>query len=346
MHTGRPMLLFASLCLVINGCAAQSSGQSAPTDPGATQTAISTGNVEPTGTPAATPMVLADGAALIEGIALPALLLPGDNLMWVAESTRILGIDPVTDVATVVVSGLPPGHHPTVGANGSIWSIHSESARATEYDAATGEKLTTLPLGEYPLEPLVAFGSVWVPNHHAGTLTRIDLETSSVAATITIGEPGPGGPTFIAAGGGLLWAVPGQERPVVGIDPATNEIVRTVPGCADGVGYAFDRLWLRQCNKPSIAVRDPETGDLLGTVEIDVLSWPVAFGGRVWWPLRYSATGTTTLVGVDPDTLAVSAEYVAPAEAESFAAGLGSFWLGGTDGTGIVRVPFSALPSR
>ncbi len=51
------------------------------------------------------------------------------------------------------------------------------------------------------------------------------------------------------------------------------------------------------------------------------------------------------MVGVDPRTLTVTAEYVAPVEAETFAAGFDSFWIGAPTGIEVVRVPFTALPA-
>ena len=343
MKTFRTVLVAASLSMALGGCAGAPLGQA--TAPAATPgVSKATDGVGPTQKPAPSAKTLPEGTTVIGSVALPALLLPGDDAIWAAESTRILRLDPETDRASVVVSGLAAGHHATVGVGDAIWSVDTEAATVTEYDAITGKLRTTLPVGKEPLEPVVAFGSLWVPNHHDGTLTRIDLETSSIAATIEIGEAGRGGPSFMAAGAGLLWAVPGRGAPLVGVNPDTNKVVTRMPGCASGVGYAFDVLWLRDCEETAVEVRDPRNGDLLATVYVDVLSWPVEAQGKVWWPLRDGSPGTTTLVGVDPRTFAVTAEYVAMGSAESFAAGLDSFWFAGATGSEVVRVRFSALP--
>jgi hypothetical protein len=277
----------------------------------------------------------------IKGGALPAILLPGDDTIWAAGSMEILKIDPRTNVATTIVRDLPAGHHSTVGIGDSIWTVHDELGTVSEYDAATGRELTKIELNDGLAEPIVAFGSLWVPNYARGTVVRIDAKSRAVVATFEVGPS----LTTMAPGGGMVWLVNPNARPAVrGIDPATNRVVRTIPDCADGVGYAFDRLWLRNCDEPAISVRDPATGELLGTVPIDVLATSVEARGRVWWPLRDSAPGTTTLVGVDPRTLTVTAEYIAPVEAESLTAGFDSFWIGAPTGTEVVRIPFAALP--
>lgn len=281
----------------------------------------------------------------ITGAALPAILLPGQDTIWASGSTEILRIDPKTNVATTIIRDLPPGHHSTVGLGDSIWTVHDELGTVTEYDAATGQELTTIQLNAGLAEPLAAYGSVWIPNYAEGAVVRIDAATGAIVATIEVATSNVGIPTIMASGGGLVWLANGGAGAVLGIDPADSRVARTIPVCADGVAYGFNRLWLRACGNATLAVHDAATVELVGTVEVDVLALGVEARDRMWWPLRDGPAGSTTLVGVDPLTLAVTAEYVAPVEAETMTAGVDSFWFGAATGTEVVRIPFALLPA-
>ena len=60
-----------------------------------------------------------------------------------------------------------------------------------------------------------------------GTVSRIDLKTRKVTATIEVGVPGTGGE--LAFGAGHVWATVFQI-PLSEIDPATNQVVRVGHG--------------------------------------------------------------------------------------------------------------------
>jgi YVTN family beta-propeller protein len=75
--------------------------------------------------------------------------------------------------------------------------------------------------GRAPLSLAVGAGSLWVANHDAHTITRIDLATNQVLANITV----PSEPHRIAYGEGAVWVANWHVNSVTRIDPQTNEIV-------------------------------------------------------------------------------------------------------------------------
>jgi YVTN family beta-propeller protein len=93
-------------------------------------------------------------------------------------------------------------------------------------DPGNGRLVTTVPVGVRPGEPVVARGSVWVPNLDDDTVTRIDVATRRVAG----GALSPGGPvTGIAAGAGSVWVGDASDGVARRVDPAIGVVTVTTP---------------------------------------------------------------------------------------------------------------------
>jgi YVTN family beta-propeller protein len=136
-----------------------------------------------------------------------------------------------------------------VGA-GSIWIASSVDDTVLRFDRQRG-KLAGSPirvnseLGTRAAAPAaVAYGydAVWVANALANTVTRIEPDTNSVAATMRVGLR----PTAIAVGEGGIWVLNSGDGTVSHIDPEKNKVVartsvgRSVTGIAAGAG----RVWV------------------------------------------------------------------------------------------------------
>jgi YVTN family beta-propeller protein len=67
----------------------------------------------------------------------------------------------------------------------------------------------------------VGDGSVWVANHDAHTVTRIDADSSQVLANINV----PSEPHRITFGEGSVWVSNWHENSVSRIDPKTNQLL-------------------------------------------------------------------------------------------------------------------------
>jgi YVTN family beta-propeller protein len=75
--------------------------------------------------------------------------------------------------------------------------------------------------GRAPLSLAIGEGSMWVANHDAHTITRIDLATNQVVANITV----PSEPHRVTYGEGAVWVANFHVNSVTRIDPQTNQIV-------------------------------------------------------------------------------------------------------------------------
>jgi YVTN family beta-propeller protein len=103
-----------------------------------------------------------------------------------------------------------------------------------------------------------------VPNCGDKTITRLDLKTGGVTATI----PCPIGNSegSIAAGGGSVWIVTDARGTLARIDPATNTIVAEVyvaPG-SYGLTYGEDALWVTSGERNIVSRVDPHTNLVVG----------------------------------------------------------------------------------
>jgi hypothetical protein len=82
-------------------------------------------------------------------------------------------------------------------------------------------------------DPLLAFDSIWLIDGTAtGTLSRWDLATRQILATIKVGDPflSPyGDPVAAVATSEAVWATSVATHEVVRIDPASNQISERIP---------------------------------------------------------------------------------------------------------------------
>ena len=69
-----------------------------------------------------------------------------------------------------------------------------------------------------------AFGSVWVANGPAHTVTRLDPRTNAVIASIPTPDPA----SVIAVGAGAIWLTSFPGNTLSRIDPVHNRVTRTI----------------------------------------------------------------------------------------------------------------------
>jgi YVTN family beta-propeller protein len=158
----------------------------------------------------------------------------GEGALWVTtvgwgdlgvpnDTDAVSRIDPESGevVARIKVSRGPLSLAVTPG---TIWVVNFGAAghAVTRIDAKTnqivGEPIMT---GDAPISLAVGDGSVWVANHDSGSVTRIDITTHKVVATI----PVPDAPHRIAYGAGAVWVANWHVNSVSRIDPKANQVV-------------------------------------------------------------------------------------------------------------------------
>ena len=294
-------------------------------------------------------LTVADGAvwAIDRGV-------PGDTVDQVRG--RLIRIDPAS-LNTSVVAEKIIGAQVAIGA-GSAWiaspfrdrllRVDLGSHRVTELSTGTltpeivAAELRTIDQAEdYPYAVVEANGSVWVANHHAGSVARFDARTGKLVATIPVIEPGGSGPANLATDGKRVWVTASRSSEIFEIDASTNAVHRTydvAPGWACGAS-TFDgtSIWVTSghdqadpCHEDdawSVSRVDPSTGS---ATKVDVGGRPmdVAVGlGAVW---VVTDKPHPALVRLDPDTLKVVARLqlgLVPNITNPLEIGEGAIWV-------------------
>ena len=181
------------------------------------------------------------------------------NTLWITvfNESFVLKVDTQTnEVIRIKDIQYPLGI--TVGG-GSVWTAeHREGGKLIRIDPQTASISERIPLPQgSSSENLVYFeDSVWVANNFGKTVSRFSPSTNEM---ITIEFPERA--AHISAGGGFLWVAmfPPQSAEVdlskysiAKVDPATNEIVITIPfPGAVSTAYMNGILWVDNRNDMS-----------------------------------------------------------------------------------------------
>lgn len=157
-------------------------------------------------------------------------------------------------VATVVVtacSSTPATNggspSPAVSSSSSLVALPTLTVQATVKTAK-------------PFDLVQAFGSLWIENNGAGTVSRVDPATNTVIAEVPVS-------TFassITVAPDGLWTIDGDAGAVAFIDPAVNKVTKRWPiegGDGGGLEYANGLLWHNADRDTTTLVSlDPATG--------------------------------------------------------------------------------------
>ena len=132
----------------------------------------------------------------------------------------------------------------------------------TRIDPQTNAVVATIAVGPEPRFLAIGEGSLWTLNQGDGSITRVDLATEEVIATIEAGIPGGGGE--IAVGEGSIWAT-SFEFPITRIDPPSNAVVQQFfgPG-GDAIRVGLGSVWLSNLQAGNVWRIDPRRIRALG----------------------------------------------------------------------------------
>jgi YVTN family beta-propeller protein len=240
----------------------------------------------------------AEAIAVDDGALWVARVAPGD--LGMPGKDAVTRIDPATGrrVAAVTVGRAPLDLAATPG---TVWVTHSGGGDSvTRIDPHTN-RLADPPIrtGASPQSLAVGGGSLWVANHDAGTVTRIDQASGKVVADIPVGSE----PHRVAYGAGGAWVGNWHDNSVSRIDPTTNRVVGSpIPigshhagNLVVGAGSVWVTSDYRENAAPEdvVVVRiDPQSNQAVETI---------AVGGH---PIDVAATEGAIWVSVaDPGTV-------------------------------------------
>lgn len=208
------------------------------------------------------------------------------------EAARIEFVSPASvrspPAVAIELDGHPGG---IVAAEEGVWvaiNRGSHDSGVARIDPATNRIVARVPVTEMPFEIAAGEGSVWVTGNSAeggDVLHRIDPRTNRVVATTAFPRDSTGA---IAAGEGAVWLV--RSDSLVGIDPDSAEVTRTIPLEPGPARHTFDELaasrgavWvlaLEGLDRPGDVIRvDPETNRIVATIRAEALNMGAGPGG-------------------------------------------------------------------
>lgn len=181
-------------------------------------------------------------------------------------------------------------------------------------------------VGEDPGYAVVAYGSLWVGNHHGDSISRIDPDGAQVVATIDV----PGEPTGVAAGFESIWTVTQVQPAIRRIDPGTDTVTATIgvegrAGPINPLAAGADAMWFAS-DLGTLARIDPATNEVTASSDVGVSGCPgsIAAGfGSIWYA---SLCDAAELLRIDPASMAVVARIPVPRGSVSPAVGNGVIW--------------------
>jgi YVTN family beta-propeller protein len=220
---------------------------------------------------------------------------------------------------------------PVPAANSTIWVADDLADRVARIDAATGNILADIPVGDKPVSIAVGEGAVWVGNQIDGTVSRIDPETNQVVATIDVAEQLH---IRLATGEGRVWAAACIDKVVKVIDPATNQVTASVPvdNCWN-VAVGGGQVWV-PTGERTVTRIDPTTLTAMPTIFVQSGPALIVEGFGSMWVANANAM---TVSRFDPLTREVTATLLTGVDhvkhsLRGLATGEGRVWVSSSAG--------------
>jgi virginiamycin B lyase len=247
------------------------------------------------------------------------------NSIWVTSSrsnvvTQIVGQTNQIGLSVKVqkpCSGLAFGFD-------SLWIPSCGGHSVVRVDPATGKTIAEIAAGPAESEGgiTVGAGSVWIVTDKAGVLSRIDVASNTVKATIKV-LSGSFNPLFAD---GYIWVTSNEHSELIKVDPATNTVVGTIQTGKNPrfLTYGDGCVWTLNQGDGTISRIDTKTAKNLANIEAGLAGegGEITFGfGSAWatlfgFPITRISAATNT----------VTDQWTGEG-GDSIRAALGSIWL-------------------
>jgi DNA-binding beta-propeller fold protein YncE len=193
--------------------------------------------------------------------------------LWVTafEESSVARVDTKSgQVVAMIAVSRPSGI--AVGGE-AVWVVERSKGMLARIDPAMNKLVAEIRLGTetvagmYPENVVFAFDSVWAADHHGMTVSRIDPKTNQKTVISLPMEAGR-----VSAGGGYVWVSlwpesdPSKVAAVAKIDPATGEVIETMPFAGlSSVIYFGGELWIVDNGYE----RDRPAGDVIHRIRLE-----------------------------------------------------------------------------
>jgi YVTN family beta-propeller protein len=236
--------------------------------------------------------------------------------IWMISGSQVARLDPTTKVITPVDVGAAGEELDGLDVtDDAIWVADFDSSDVIRLARTPDAKPTRISVGA--AEDVLAVGStIWVTNHHEGSVSRIDATTGTVLGTVTTGPVGSSGPQQIAANGDSVWVDERNSAEVIHLDAKTGQVVAHIKvpfGPCGGILTTDTAVWATGCHEATrIAHIDPATNQLVGVVPIDGYAQDVVLIDGAVWVAVGGFVGDTLLERIDPATNTVAEKLAVP----------------------------------
>lgn len=132
---------------------------------------------------------------------------------------------------------------------------------------------------------IAAFGSLWIPDCEAQAVTRVDLKSQKITATLPTGAADV--TTGIAATADSVWMLTDNRTTLSRIDPQGNQVVgeiRLPQGC-DAILSGNGSLWVPCPSENKLYRINPETNLVEERIEVSAGPRALALGDNSVWVL-------------------------------------------------------------
>jgi len=270
--------------------------------------------------------------------------------VWAQTGAQLARFDVATS-AGELINPMTAGHEldNILATETAVWLADFDGGQVVRLDPAKGQNLAQIKVGA--AEDIIdVSGTLWVTNHHEGSVSRIDEQTNTVIDTTMVGQGGSSGPQQLAEGAGSVWVGEGNNHTVIRLEAATGKIIKVIPVPTDflpcgGILATDTAVWVTACHEtPAILRIDPKTNAVVTTIKLDAFAQdPVIIGGEVC--VAVAGIGDThEFERINPRTNAVDKTIDVPGFTDVFGSAIagGDLWVSnGTDA--IFRFPLKEL---
>jgi virginiamycin B lyase len=166
--------------------------------------------------------------------------------------------------------------------------------------------------------------AVWVSNRAAGTVSRVDPKTNTVAQVIAVGKEPCGAPV---GGFGSLWVslcgLPGVARVDLTSNAVTATIKTSVGGQSRPLAIGVGSLWLLTDERGTLARFDPTTNAAVAEAYLPAGSNALAFGQGALWA---TSAASHLLTRINPNTNVIAETIAVGRAPRAVAVGEGAIW--------------------
>jgi outer membrane protein assembly factor BamB len=182
--------------------------------------------------------------------------------LWSCSGTGLVGLDPETGATTPVVGAKRTDEGRFALSGGLLWYLESGSNDLVGLDES-GTETARVTLGELCTELAYDDDLVFALCPTGNHVLRVDPGTRTVSGTLDVTNPRAGAvgkDLFVGTGSGM-----------VQVDTATLEVLHTYddvgPGLFGAVDATADEVWVREQDGTFLTEIDPETHEVVATVE-------------------------------------------------------------------------------